>query len=175
MSAVIYLSWAWFKMWARRWNRVSIYSRSKAISTSGLVASHQPHFEFAMSVDVVQCRSAIFKSGVVANVAVGVALLSHSVQELWLRPVSTFCGFLAAILALSVGRHTRQWRRLVQGLPVYATFKTASLSLESIGRFWHAKCFAGDFTTPSPFYQTCAVNDLYRRRVKQRPCSSDHF
>ncbi len=67
-------------------NRVSISFHSKAVSTSGFVADHQPLFEFPMSGNVDSNKS---ESGMVANVgvAVGIASPSLSVQKLFLLPV----------------------------------------------------------------------------------------
>ena len=74
-----------------RWNRIASSFRSKAISTSGLVADRQQHFEFPMSGNV---GSVICNLDTVENVgvAVGVTLLSLSVQGLLLRLVYT-CQF----------------------------------------------------------------------------------
>jgi hypothetical protein len=58
VAAVPNSSRAWSKMGGgvSRWNRTVSSFFLKAISTSGFVTDHQPHFEFLRSADIGQCR-----------------------------------------------------------------------------------------------------------------------
>ena len=80
-------------------SRLHLFPFKSYFYYTGLVADHQPDFEFQMSGNV---GSGICKSGTVDNVglAVGVTLLFRSVQELLLRLVSSgqFSFFLVLLV-----------------------------------------------------------------------------